>query len=76
MTPAGERDQVIERIVRHPRELEQLGVQHRSLFGSIARGEGRGDSDVDLLADMRPLGLLALLHVQNFLSDVVGREST
>ncbi len=34
----------------HQAELQDLGVDHLALFGSVARGEAGPDSDVDLLA--------------------------
>ena len=48
------------RVRRHRQDLIAAaaahGVRNLRIFGSIARGEDRPDSDVDLLADM-PLGL-------------------
>jgi predicted nucleotidyltransferase len=40
------------------RSLAQLALQHGArnmrVFGSVARGESRPDSDIDLLIDMEP----------------------
>ena len=33
------------------KELASCGVKHAVIFGSIARGEGRSDSDVDVFLD-------------------------
>jgi len=43
------------------------------VFGSVARGQDRPDSDVDLLADLPPsLGLLGLGRLQEELESVLG----
>lgn len=44
---------VIARIRRHRAELEKLGVKSVSIFGSVARGEERPGSDVDILVEFR-----------------------
>ena len=37
--------------------LEKYGISYAALYGSIARGEARSDSDADLLVEYgRPLG--------------------
>src|SRR5215467_7075954 len=48
------RQQAIERIVASEPEIRALGVQRLALFGSVARGEARLDSDVDLLVQFYP----------------------
>ena len=43
------------------------------VFGSVARGEDRPDSDVDLLVDLPPdIGLLGLGRVQAELEAILG----
>ncbi len=44
------REKVIERLGAAEPEIRALGVQRLALFGSVARGQARLDSDVDLLA--------------------------
>jgi predicted nucleotidyltransferase len=34
--------------------LERYGAAHPRVFGSVARGDARDDSDVDLLVDLLP----------------------
>lgn len=46
--------QVIETLRRHKNELHKQGVTHAGLFGSLARGEARPDSDIDILIDLDP----------------------
>lgn len=48
------REEAIERLVASGPEIRALGVQRLALFGSVARGEARGDSDVDLLVQFFP----------------------
>ena len=49
------------------------GVRNLRVFGSVARGEDRPDSDVDLLADLPPdLGLFGLGRVEAELEAILG----
>ncbi|MCI0492889.1 MAG: nucleotidyltransferase family protein [Planctomycetes bacterium] len=44
----------MERIVASESAIRALGVARLALFGSVARGEARPDSDVDLLVQFSP----------------------
>ncbi len=44
----------MERLFSSGPEIRALGVQRLALFGSVARGEARRDSDVDLLVQFLP----------------------
>jgi hypothetical protein len=64
------------RVRRHRAQLITAaaahGVTNLRVFGSIARGEDRPDSDVDLLADLPPdLGLLGLGRVRVELEEIL-----
>jgi predicted nucleotidyltransferase/DNA-binding XRE family transcriptional regulator len=49
------------------------GVQNLRVFGSVARGEDSGDSDVDLLADLPPgLSLFRLGRAEADLEAILG----
>ena len=49
------------------------GVTNLRVFGSVARGQDRPDSDLDLLADVPPgMGLLGLGRVQDELEAILG----
>jgi len=49
------------------------GVSGLRVFGSVARGEDRPDSDVDLLADLPPgMSLFGLARLQAELEGIVG----
>ena len=45
---------VIDRLRAHRDELAALGVARLSVFGSVARAEAAGDSDVDLAVVLDP----------------------
>lgn len=42
------KDEIISRLRQHRNELEAAGIEHISIFGSVARGEDNPDSDLDL----------------------------
>lgn len=59
------------------RVLRARGAVEASLFGSMARGEGRQDSDVDLLVKFdknRKTSLFDLVSIQNELEEKIGRK--
>src|SRR5262245_2637351 len=39
---------------QHADTLRAKGVRHAALFGSVARGENRPDSDIDILVEIDP----------------------
>jgi predicted nucleotidyltransferase len=45
---------IIARLRANEAALRARGVLHAALFGSRARGEGRPDSDTDILIDLDP----------------------
>ena len=56
--------------------LRARGVDHLFLVGSVARGEGHGNSDVDVLAEFAPdarPSAVTLGGVQALLEDLLGR---
>jgi predicted nucleotidyltransferase len=72
-----ERERVIHTLREHESELRALGVSRLWLFGSVARGDARSDSDVDVLIDIVParrFSLLDLSAVRLALCDLLGRE--
>lgn len=45
--------------------LERHGVQNAKVFGSVARGDDRDDSDVDLLVELpHNTGLLSIARIE------------
>lgn len=48
------RDQIIATLKAVEPELRKRGIRHAALFGSVARGEERPDSDIDILVEFEP----------------------
>jgi len=46
-----DREEILRILRAHKKELAHMGVRSLALFGSVARGEQRAGSDVDLLVD-------------------------
>jgi predicted nucleotidyltransferase len=70
-------EHVIAILRAHETELRQAGIMRLSLFGSVARGEERADSDVDLAAELDPqakIGLIALSALERRLQQLLGRK--
>ena len=62
----------------HRRAILELAAQHGArnvrVFGSVARGEDRPDSDVDLLVDVEPgRSLLDVIALEQDLEALLGR---
>jgi len=55
--------------------LEQCGVEYAGIFGSVARGEDRADSDVDILVKFSgPPTFAAYLRLDDSLRERLGRD--
>lgn len=68
------RDDILNALRKARPSLETFGVARLSLFGSIVRGEGRENSDVDLLVEFnRPVGLFEFVRLRRQLAEIVGR---
>lgn len=68
---------VLDTLRRHEGELREAGIERLLVFGSLARGNARADSDVDLAAKMtegRRIGLYDLARIERYLEHVLGRE--
>ncbi len=68
-----ELEQVKRILAAHQAELRAMGVKSLAVFGSVARGEARPDSDVDLLVEFdRPVSLFDLGGLQQRLCELLG----
>ena len=68
-------DQIIERIRGLRPQLDALGVDSLGLFGSVARGEERDDSDIDILVAFDgPATFDQYMDVKLLLEDALGRR--
>jgi predicted nucleotidyltransferase len=64
---------VITRIRKNRAQLEKLGVKSLSLFGSVARGEERKNSDVDILVDFKGKATFdRYMDTKFYLEDLLG----
>jgi predicted nucleotidyltransferase len=49
-------------------------VSHAAVFGSVARGEARADSDIDVLVDLdrdRPLGIFDYARLKLYIDEIL-----
>jgi uncharacterized protein len=70
-----ERERVLGVLRAHADDLRRRGVRHAAVFGSVARGEDRPDSDLDIMVELAPeVGLFAFAELRLHLSDLLGRE--
>ena len=68
------RDEMIRTLSAHRDELASFAVRRIAIFGSIARGEERGDSDADVLVEFSaPVGLFEFVRLQRYLQQLLGR---
>ncbi len=70
------RERAISTIRAHQAELEAIGVVHAALFGSVARGDDRTDSDIDVMVDVDPTkvrSIVAIGWIQQTLEEMMGR---
>jgi len=72
-----DRDEAIARLRLHAAEFKRLGVEHLYLFGSTARDEAGGESDVDLFFDHPEgsIGLYELIDLKDAAERILGRRT-
>jgi predicted nucleotidyltransferase len=76
---------VLRTLREHEGDLRRLGVEHAAVFGSVARGEARAGSDIDVLVELdreRPMGIFEYARLRLYIgelldgaSDVVNRKT-
>ena len=69
------REEALRILAAHKAQLRTMGVEHVSVFGSVARDEAGEDSDIDILVEFAPgarIGLFEFLDVQEALAGILG----
>ena len=64
MAMTGPLDGIVQRIRSQEAELRRRGIRHLSLFGSVARGEARADSDIDIAIEIEPGRTFSLIRME------------
>jgi predicted nucleotidyltransferase len=66
-------EEIIATLRTHQAELRRRGVRHAALFGSLARGESKRTSDIDILIELdpqAPVGLFEYVAITQYLADL------
>ena len=69
---------VLETLRAHETELRRLGVAHAAVFGSVARGEERAQSDIDVLVELdenRPMGIFEYARLKLYINELLDGPS-
>lgn len=70
-------DDVRRRLAAEEPDLRRRGVRHLAVFGSVARGDDRPDSDIDIAIEIEPGRSFSLIRMEDtrfHLEDVLGRR--
>jgi predicted nucleotidyltransferase len=70
-------DKALEILRANQSMLRARGVLHAAVFGSVARGDARPDSDVDVLVEIDPemrIGMFGYAGIGLDLADLMGRK--
>ena len=70
------REDILASLKKIKREVEQeYSVKTIGVFGSVARDEQTGKSDIDLLVEFsKPVGFVTFMRLENFLSERLGNQ--
>ena len=67
-------EDVFAALARQTSALKGFGVSHLALFGSVARGEARPDSDLDFVVDFDRKTFRNYMGLADFLERLFGRR--
>lgn len=75
----------LDTLRRNESALRARGIRHAALFGSVARGDNRPDSDIDILVEFDPAAHVTIydyVGVKNYIAglfdgpvDVIDRDA-
>ncbi|MDJ0659426.1 MAG: nucleotidyltransferase domain-containing protein [Crocosphaera sp.] len=68
-----DKNAVLAKLRLHQEALQQRGVLHAAVFGSVARGEAKEGSDIDILIDINPeipMDIYAYTNVKQYIADL------
>lgn len=69
------KERLLEFISEHKGELrKRFGVTRIGLFGSYARGDASGGSDIDIVVELEKPDLFDLIGVKQTLEEALGRR--
>jgi predicted nucleotidyltransferase len=70
-----QRDEVIRILAGHRMQIRALGVKSLALFGSVARGDDRPDSDIDVLVEFHGAATFdQYMDLKFLLEELLGRR--
>jgi len=67
------RQEILDRLRENEAALRAQGVAHGALFGSVARGEARPDSDIDIMVEIAPeipMGVFQYVGIVHAIEDL------
>ena len=67
------RQEILDRLRENEAALRAQGVAHAALFGSVARGEARPDSDIDIMVEIAPeipMGVFQYVGIVHAIEDL------
>ncbi|MBM3557490.1 MAG: hypothetical protein FJX47_18275 [Alphaproteobacteria bacterium] len=70
-------EEIVAKIRMREEDLRRRGVCHLSIFGSVARGGEKPESDVDIAIDVDPGRSFSLIRMEDtrlMLEDLLGRR--
>ena len=68
-----EKQDILARLQENEAALRARGVAHAALFGSLARGEQRPDSDIDIMVEIAPgarVGVFEYVGIVRFIEEM------
>ncbi len=68
-----DKNAVLEQLRLHQEALQQRGILHAAVFGSVARGEAQEGSDIDILIEINwetPMDIYAYTNLKRYIADL------